>query len=333
MNKLGNTGIIVYPVGLGGIPIQRVTKDEAKEVILKAIKCGCNFIDSAKGYTCSEEYIGYALEGVRDKVYLATKSMAQTYEKMKEDILDSLNKFRTSYIDLYQIHNCKSWDQFKTIYNGAYIALKEAKEQGLVKHIGITSHSLDFINELLDSEYANLIETIQVPYNFLEPQSASVIKKACKMGKGTIAMKPLGGGEIEKGTVAIKFLCSDENLSVAIPGCGSISEVLENYTITDYTLTSDELKYIEEKKQKVKGIFCHRCGYCLPCAVGIDIPTIFTFEKYYLDYNLKDWAISRYNSSKVKASSCIKCGACVKRCPYGIDIPGRMEKISKLFQG
>lgn len=331
MNKLGNTGLLVNNVGLGGIPIQRITKEEAKEVILKAIECGCNFIDSAKGYTCSEEYIGYAIKGIRDKVILATKSMATSYEKMKEDINDSLKKFGVEYIDLYQIHNCKSWDQFNIIYEGAYIALKEAKEKGLIKHIGITSHSIDFLNELLDSKYSQLIETIQVPYNFIEPMSKDVIKKAAKMGKGTIAMKPLGGGEIENGKVAIKYLCNDKYLSVAIPGVASVKEVTENYTIKDYKLTEEELKYIKEKQEKVKGVFCHRCGYCLPCSVGIDIPTIFTFEKYYLDYNLKAWAEARYNSSKINASDCIKCGICLKRCPYGIDIPNRMEKIAKLF--
>ena len=332
MNKLGNTGIIVNKVGLGGIPIQRITKEEAKAVILKAIECGCNFIDSAKGYTCSEEYIGYAINGIRDKVFLATKSMAQTYEKMKEDIMDSLNKFNTSYIDLYQIHNCKNWDQFNTIYNGAYLALKEAKEQGLIKHIGITSHSLDFIDELLDSKYASIIETIQVPYNFIEPQAKDTIKKAYLKGKGTIAMKPLGGGEIERGRVAIKYLCNDKYLSVCIPGVASLDEVNENNNLTDYSLSDEESKYIKEKQESVKGVFCHRCGYCMPCTVGIDIPTIFTFEKYYLDYNLKEWAKARYEGSKVKASSCINCGACVKRCPYGINIPERMKKISELFK-
>ena len=331
MNKLGNTGMLVNPVGLGGIPIQRVSKEDAKNIILRAIELGCNFIDSAKAYTCSEEYIGYAIKGVREKVYLATKSMALTYEKMKEDINDSLEKFGVEYIDLYQVHNCKNWNQFKTIYEGAYIALKEEKDQGKIKHIGITSHSLNFVSELLDSEYANLFETIQIPYNFIEYDSKEIIKKAALLGKGTIAMKPLGGGEIEKGNVAIKYLCNDKYLSVIIPGAGSIKEVNENYTITDYKLTDLDLKYIEEKRSKIKGTFCHRCGYCLPCSVGIDIPTIFTYEKYYIDYDLKDWAKLRYSTSKVDASACINCGACIKRCPYGIDIPKRMEKIKKLF--
>lgn len=338
--NLGKTGLSVNPIGFGGIPIQKVTKEVAKDIVMEAVNRNVNFFDSARGYTCSEEYLGYALEGNREKVILATKSMSRTYDKMKEDIEISLNNFKTDYIDLYQCHNVSKLEDFNLLIsdNGAYKALKEAKETGKIGHIGITSHSLDFLNYLLDSEYAELFETIQFPYNFIEPEAKELFAKANKLGIGTIAMKPLGGGAIDDAKVALKYLLSDDNLSVAIPGMGSTSEVIQNTSviqdinITKIELEIPEIEYIEKLKEEMKGNFCHRCGYCMPCTKGIDIPSIFTLEKYFVKYDLKDWAITRYKNMKAKITDCINCNKCVKKCPYNIDIPTKLKEINKMFE-
>ena len=336
MNKrlLGKTDMSINPIGFGGIPIQKVTKEEAKEIVIEAVKRGINFFDSARGYTCSEEYLGYALEGIRPQVFLASKSMSRTYDKMKDDIEISLNNFRTDYIDLYQCHNVSKIEDFKTLIgdNGAYKALKEAKDKGIIKHIGITSHSLDFLNYLLDSEYYSLFETIQFPYNFIETDAKDLFKKANDLGIGTIAMKPLGGGVIDDAKVALKYLLNDDNLNVAIPGMGSINEVIQNTSINVSDLEIPEIEYIDALREEMKGKFCHRCGYCMPCSKGIDIPSIFTLEKYFDKYNLKDWAITRYNNMKAKITDCIDCNKCIKKCPYNIDIPKRLKEINKMFE-
>ena len=166
--------------------------------------------------------------------------------------------FKTDYIDLYQCHNVSKLEDFNLLIsdNGAYKALKEAKENGKIGHIGITSHSLDFLNYLLDSEYADLFETIQFPYNFIEPEAKELFAKANKLEIGTIAMKPLGGGAIDDAKVALKYLLSDDNLSVAIPGMGSISEVIQNTSViqdinvTKIELEIPEIEYIEKLKEE-----------------------------------------------------------------------------------
>lgn len=328
---LGKTNISVNPIGFGGIPIQRVTKEEAKEVVREAIKRGVNFFDSARGYTCSEEYLGYAL-GSAD-VYIASKSMSRTYEGMKNDINISLNNLQRKYIDLYQIHNITKKEDFEKVISdsGAYRALTEAKENGLIKHIGITSHSYDFLNYLLDSEYNTLFDTIQFPYNFLEVDAAKLFKKAKEKNIGTIAMKPLAGGVISNTIPAIKYLLQDDNLSVLIPGMGSTQEVKCNLEVCG-ELTSDEIDYIERLRDQMKDSFCHRCGYCLPCTKGIDIPGIFTLENYYEYYGLKNWALSRYEGMSVKISSCIECKICMSKCPYNIDIVNRLKRIKSKFE-
>ena len=334
---LGKSGISIYPIGFGGIPIQKVTQEEANKIIKEAINNNVNFFDSARGYTCSEQYLGNAFVDNsvnRNQIFLATKSMSRTYEKMKEDIDISLKNFKTDYIDLYQCHNVSKKEDFEILIsdNGAYKALKEAKAEGKIKHIGITSHSYDFLMYLLDSEYNGLFQTIQFPYNFIEVDAEKLFAKANKLGIGTIAMKPLAGGMIDKAEVAIKYLLNDDNLSVLIPGMGSIEEVKQNTSISSIELNSEDKEYIENVRKEMKGSFCHRCGYCLPCAKGIDIPSIFTLEKYFMKYGLKDWAISRYNAMKAKIDDCIQCGKCVRKCPYEIDIPNKLKTIGKMFE-
>lgn len=333
--ELGETKMMVNSLGFGGIPIQRVNKEEGIKVIEEAVKQGINFFDSARGYTCSEEYLGLVLPNYRDKVYIATKSMARTYEKMKADIDISLNNFNTTYIDLYQCHNLSKKTDFDILISddGALKALLEAKEQGKIRHIGITSHSLDFINYLLDSDYIKYFETIQIPYNFLEQDAEKIFEKAMVKGIGTIAMKPFGGGVIDNKTVAIKFLMNNPNLNVLIPGMGSVDEVTQNVmtSLGDIKLNDQDLTYISDLKEEMKGEFCHRCGYCLPCTKGIDIPGIFTLENYFDRYGLKDWALSRYNNMSTKANACIECGLCMKKCPYSLNIPARLKRIHNKF--
>ena len=327
--NIGKTDIIINRVGLGGIPVQRITQEEATEVIRYALDKGVNFIDTARGYTCSEEYIGNALEGVdRSKYYIATKSMARTYEGMEEDILKSLNNLKCGYIDLYQVHNLSSEKDLNVVLTGALVALKEAKEKGLIKHIGVTSHNYDFLYKLLDDD---LFETIQFPYNFVERKSAALFAKAHSLSVGTICMKPLAGGAIDNGEIAIKNLLNDNNVDVIIPGMATVDEVNENVCVSPAAFKEEEEKYINQIIAELDNDFCRRCGYCAPCTVGINIPSCFLFEGYYKRYDLKEWAVSRYNTMAKFPSDCIECGACVKRCPYGIDIPKKLKGVKELF--
>ena len=204
MRNLGNTDMKIKRVGFGGIPIQRITQEDTNKVIDELINQGVNFIDTARGYTVSEEYIGKSIEGRREKFYIATKSMSRNYEDMKRDIDISLKNLKTDYIDLYQIHNLKI-EEYASIFDDdkAYKALLEAKEEGKIKYIGITSHSLETIEKAVeDGKFA----TIQFPYNIVEDQADDVFRKAHEKGIGTITMKPLAGGAIDDGALAIKYI-------------------------------------------------------------------------------------------------------------------------------
>ena len=328
MRYFGKTGMKIKRVGFGGIPIQRISQEDTNKVIDELEKCGVNFIDTARGYPVSEEYLGNALKGRREKFYIATKSMSRDYESMKRDIEISLKNLQTDYIDLYQMHNVKP-AEYDTLFgeDKAYRALLEAKEQGKIKHIGITSHGLETVEKAVESDK---FETIQFPYNIVENQADEVFKRAYEKGVGTIVMKPLAGGAIDDGTLAMKYLLSREYIDVAIPGMDSPQQVIENTDVLqNYELTEEDNKKIAKIKSELGTNFCRRCEYCLPCPKGINIPQNFLLEGYYNRYNLKDWAVDRYRglAENERASNCIECGACQKKCPYELPIIDMLKKV------
>lgn len=324
MRILGKTNIELFEIGLGGIPIQRTTQEQTTAIIDEMVQRGMNFIDTARAYTISEDYIGKALQGRRDQFVLATKSMGKTYQDVANDVDLSLMTLQTSVIDLYQLHNVKPEDD----YTGPLKALQAAKQAHKIKHIGITSHSYEVLMDALDRD---VFETIQFPYNFLETKAETLFEKAKAKHVGVIVMKPLGGGAIDNGSIALKFILNNPNVSVVIPGMGDVSEVIANSLVTPGIFSASETAYIDKTRKELEFDFCRRCGYCMPCTVGINIPMCFVFESYDLRYNLKAWANERYATLSVKADACIECGICESRCPYHLPIIQKLKRVKETF--
>lgn len=327
---LGKTGFEISAIGFGGIPIQRVDKDIAIKLVEEAYRQGINFIDTARGYTVSEELIGYGVEKTdRDNWIIATKSMSRDYKSMKKDIEISLKNLKTDVIDLYQLHNVRTVDEYEKIIgdNGALNALIEAKHDGKIREIGITSHDLNILETALKKEE---FSTIQFPYNPVERQAEELFKRAHELGLGIIVMKPLAGGAIVNAELSLRFILENQNISAVIPGMDSIEQILQNSAIgNEYkALTDEERRIILKEAEELGSEFCRRCGYCAPCPQGIDIPTQFLLEGYYSRYNLKEWSKERYTVSAHKASDCIECGACETRCPYDLPIRKMLKKVS-----
>lgn len=331
MINLGNTNMKIKRVGFGGIPIQRITQEDTNLVIDELEKNGINFIDTARGYTVSEEYIGNSLVGRRQKFYIATKSMSRDYEGMKKDIEISLKNLKTDYIDLYQLHNVKI-EEYETIFNEdkAFRALLEAQKEGKIKYIGITSHSIETIEKAIED---GKFDTIQFPYNIVEDQADEAFKKAHEKGIGIIVMKPLAGGALDDATLAIKYILSKEYIDVAIPGMDSIKQVKENVDVlNDLDLTEEDKEKIDNIRATLGGKFCRRCEYCLPCPLGVNIPQNFLLEGYYTRYNLKEWSKERYDSLEGKASKCIACGKCETKCPYELPIIEMLKNVCEKLE-
>ena len=326
---LGKTGLRVSRMGLGGIPVQRVDAEAAKKLLDAVEAAGINYIDSARGYSVSEERIGQAIEGRREKFVLATKTMSRDREGMARDIETSLKNFRTDYIDLYQVHN-PSLEQLEQVCapGGALEALLEAREAGKIGHIGLTAHKPEVFRRALELPW---VETVMFPYNLVENQGTELMERARELNVGFINMKSLAGGAIEDARLALRFAAANPNVSVVLPGMYSPEEVAQNAAaVADASpLTEEELAKAEALRRELGA--CRRCGYCAPCTVNIDIPNNFIFHGYLSRYGLADWARGRYDALAAHASDCVACGACEERCPYQLPIREMLKRVAADF--
>lgn len=328
---LGKTGLKISRLGFGGIPIQRIDANGTRELMHRLMEAGVNYIDTARGYTVSESYLGEALEGIREHFILATKSMARTKEGMAADIDTSLANLRTDYIDLYQVHN-PSIAQLEQVLSpgGALEALLDAKAAGKVGHLGITAHSIEVFEKALELPW---VETIMFPYNIVETQAEALIHACAEKNIGFIGMKPLAGGAIENAPLALRFLAANPDVTVMIPGMAEPEELRQNLAaVNNHAPLSDaERAEMAQIRSTLGTHFCRRCNYCAPCSAGIQIPSVFLFEGYLSRYGLSHWAKDRYATLPKKASDCIGCGACEARCPYNLPIREMMKSAAEKF--
>ena len=269
MVTLGKTGITVNKNGFGALPIQRISIDDAVALARRAYEAGMIFFDTARFYTDSEEKLGEAFDGMREKVCIATKTAAQNAEDFWKDLEVSLHNLRTDYIDIYQFHN-PSFCPKPGDGTGLYEAMLEAKAQGKIRHIGITNHRLAVANEAIDS---GLYETLQFPFCYLATEKDLELVKKCKEADmGFIAMKALSGGLINNSAAAYAFEAQYDNV-LPIWGVQRRSELEEFISYIDNPpVMNDEIKVlIEHDRKELSGEFCRGCGYCMPCPAGIEI--------------------------------------------------------------
>ncbi|MTI79349.1 MAG: 4Fe-4S dicluster domain-containing protein [Firmicutes bacterium] len=325
--ELGKTGLKVSVVGFGGLPIQRVTFEEGSRVVNKALDLGINFFDTARGYTDSEEKLGQALQKRRSEAIIATKSMARTKEDMAADIKLSLQTLGIDYIDLYQLHNVKDKNALEQVFGpgGAVEALLEARQKGLIKHIGITGHIQEILKEALKYD---VLESVQFPFNAVEVDDGEeLLKLAESKNVGIIIMKPLAGGALTNADLALRFILSYPVSSI-IPGMDSEEQVEANANVVEkQPLTKEEENTLAKEKGKLGTTFCRRCEYCQPCPQNINIPTVFLLDGYFTRYNLKHWANERYKTLPVAVEECIDCGECEEKCPYDLPIREMLKEV------
>lgn len=328
---LGKTGLKVSRMGFGGIPIQKIDAEGTRTLMRKLLDAGINYIDTARGYTVSEEYIGYGLEGIRDHFILATKSGSRDREGMARDIDISLRNLRTDYIDLYQLHNPSPADLDKACAaGGALEALLQAKADGRIRHIGVTAHSAEVFRRALELPW---VETVMFPYNIVETQGEELIRLCGEKNVGFIAMKPLAGGAIEDATLALRFVTANPHVTVVIPGMAEPRELEQNLAAVSDTapLSQAEGEKMGAVRDALGTHFCRRCNYCAPCTAGISIYSVFLMEGYLTRYGLEDWAKARYNAMPKTASDCVGCGICETRCPYQLPIRDMMKRAAAKF--
>jgi len=315
----GKTALTVGRTGFGCIPIQRIPYEESTALLQHAYGNGVTLYDTANGYTTSEDRIGTALHHVRDKIVLCTKSGAQTPETLMEHIENSLRMLRTDYIDVFQFHN-PSFVLRPEGEDGLYACALKAKEQGKIRHIGITAHSKDNAKTAVLS---GLYDTLQYPLSYLSSNEELALIDLCREHNiGVLAMKSLCGGLIGNAKAAFAFLRQYENV-IPIWGIQKMTELNEFllYENEPPLLDSDLQKAIEADKTELRGSFCRCCGYCLPCPAGISINNAaritFLAKRAVKEY----WLSEEWQKNMRLIDNCTGCGHCKQHCPYGLDVP------------
>jgi predicted aldo/keto reductase-like oxidoreductase len=321
---LGNTGITVNKNGFGALPVQRIGKEEAAALLRKAYDNGIDFYDTARFYTDSEEKIGYALGDVRDRIVIASKTMAANVKDFWEQLHTTLRNLKTEYLDIYQFHNpgfCPKPDDG----SGLYEAMLEAKEKGLIRHIGITNHRLPVAVEAAKS---GLYETIQFPFSYLATEQEIGLVKLCReRGIGFIAMKALSGGLITNSAAAYAYLALYDNV-LPIWGIQREKELDEflSYDGNPPEMNEEITAVIGHDWEMLSGGFCRGCGYCLPCPAGIDIPTSARMSLMIRRAPVSVYLNDTWKANMKKVDDCIHCNHCKKHCPYGLDTPGLLRE-------
>lgn len=321
---LGSTGISVPQNGFGALPIQRVSFEEAGTIIVRAFEGGMRFFDTARAYSDSEEKMGRVIAPFRDQIVIATKTMAKTPEAFWNDLETSLSLLNVDYIDIYQFH-CVDECWRPGDGTGMYECMIEAKERGLIKHIGVTAHKLEVAFELVES---GLYETLQYPLSYLSGERERELVQLCQDRKmGFIAMKGLAGGLLTNSAACMAFMTQFDNV-VPIWGIQRESELDEwlSYFSNTPALDDEMMGIIAADRAELSGDFCRGCGYCLPCPEGIVINQCARISLMVRRAPSEAWTNDYWQEQMDKINSCRECGVCMTRCPYGLQIPDLLRK-------
>ena len=320
---LGKTGIVTPQNAFGALPVQRVDMATAVKLLRKAYDGGMTFSDTARAYSDSEEKLGEAFDGMRDKIFIASKTQAKTPEVFWQHLDTTLKNLRTDYLDIYQLH-CASQCYKPDDGTGMYEAMLEAKKQGKIRHIGITAHLIGVAEEIVAS---GLYETLQFPFSYLaNEREIELVKATEKAGMGFIAMKGLAGGLLTDSNACMAFMSQYNALPIwGIQREEELDEWLSFFE-KDAVMTDEIRAFIEEERKSLMGDFCRGCGYCMPCTVGIQINNCARMSQLIRRSPSKNFLSEEWQQNMLKIDECVDCGLCKSKCPYGLDTPNLLRK-------
>ena len=325
--RLGKTNLEVNKNGFGALPIQRRNEKDSIEILKTAYDNGINFYDTARFYTDSEEKLGKAFKNIREDIYIATKTGMESPEEFWKDLETSLKELKTDYIDLYQFHNisfCPKKD------DELYKAMLEAKNQGMINHIGITTHKITIAHEALES---GLYETLQYPFSYLSGNDElEIVKKCEKLDVGFIAMKAMGGGLLKNSKASYAYINQFDNV-LPIWGIQKLSELNEFLSYNNNTKLDENLmSVIENDKKELGDNFCRGCGYCMPCPEEINISLCARMSLWIRRFPTEPYLTEEYQKMMDETQNCLECYSCVDNCPYELDIPELLKENYKDYQ-
>ena len=321
---LGMTGITVPQNAFGALPVQRVDMDTAVKILRCAYEGGMRFFDTARAYSDSEEKLGNAFSGMRDKIYIATKTMARTPEEFWQQLETSLKLLQTDYVDLYQFH-CVDTCYRPGDGTGMYECMLEAKRQGIIRHIGVTAHKLGVAEECVES---GLYETLQYPFSYLSSERECRLVERCREKNiGFIAMKALAGGLLTNSRAIYAYMTQFDNV-LPIWGIQKMEELEEWLSFMEKDVEFDEemREFVRKDREELTGDFCRGCGYCMPCPAGIAINNCARMSLMVRRAPSAGWLNETWQENMKKIEGCLDCGQCRTKCPYELDTPELLRK-------
>ena len=327
---LGSTGITVPKNGFGALPIQRVGKEKAVDILHRAYEGGMRYFDTARAYSDSEEKLGEAFAGCWGDIVLATKTMAKTPEEFREQLETSLRLLQTDAIDIYQFH-CVDQCYRPGDGTGMYECMLEAKAEGKIRHIGVTAHKIGIAFELVES---GLYETLQFPFSYLSGEQEKELVESCRRHNvGFIAMKGMAGGLIRRSDAAMAFMEQYDNV-LPIWGIQKEEELEEwlSYMHVTPVMTDEIADFIAQEQEEFSGSFCRGCGYCMPCPAGITIWQCARMMLMLRRAPSEAWTTPHWQEEMKKIEDCLHCGACMEKCPYGLEIPDLLQRNYEDYQ-
>ncbi|OGP72959.1 MAG: hypothetical protein A2V86_09470 [Deltaproteobacteria bacterium RBG_16_49_23] len=324
--RLGRTNLYITRLGWGGIPVQRVSQDEAVSVIRAVVDMGVKLLDTARGYTNSESRIGLALQTTDREVILSSKSQVKT-DRIGDEVLTSLREMNVKKIHIYHLHNISRQEDYEKVMSrgGAYEGLLRMRDEGRIDFIGITSHNLDVLERAVEEGH---FDVIMACYSFLEPDAERKLFPLTRAKDiGMISMKPFSGGVIEDPGPALRFVLTQPDI-VPIPGSETLEKARANWEVfvQDHSLTRRDRETIDTLRKELDRQFCRRCDYCQPCPKTISIQHTMGLKYILKRFGPQAEELDWFHSLIEKARNCTECGDCAKRCPYQLPIPELIRK-------
>ncbi len=323
--RLGRTELMVTKTAFGTLPIQRISREDAVRLVRRAYEAGINYFDTANMYTDSEEKLGAALHDVRHEVIISTKSAAKDKKTAMAHIEESLRRLQTDYIDLFQFHNPAVLPDPEDP-DGAYAAALEMQKKGYIRHLGITNHRPQVARDAIAS---GNFETLQFPFCYLATEVDFDLVEGCRRADmGYIAMKGLSGGLLNNAEACYAFMQAYPHV-VPIWGIQHEWELDQWLELTerDPHMTPELEAVIRKDRQELAGEFCRSCGYCLPCAAGIDIPQAARMSALLRRSPYRPYMSDEWHAKMHQIENCVHCDACKSRCPYGLDTPALLQRM------
>lgn len=327
--RLGKTDLLVTRTAFGVLPIQRTDKAEATRILRRAFEAGINFYDTARAYTDSEEKLGHALGDVRDQIIIATKSGATTRQGVLKDVATSLRNLKTDYVDILQLHNPGELPD-PADPDSSYAGLQEARERGMIRHLGITQHSIGRAEQAVAS---GLYETMQFPLCMISSErDLALVEKCQKADVGVIAMKAMSGGLLRSARAAFAFLRQYPAV-VPIWGIQRMSELEEflGFDAEEPELDEKVQEEINLDREELAGNFCRACGYCLPCPAEIPIPMAARMHLLIKRMPPEQFRNADWQTKMAKIDDCIHCGHCINHCPYKLNTPDLLRHAKSAY--